>query len=500
MPRVRSKLAAESPGQLEPGSVVDGFRIERVLSVGPANHTLVQATAPNGARVALKLVADAVSDPESKRRIIRMARKRISIDHPHLVRLIKAGEHGGRLYLVSELPGARTLADRLDEGPLEPEEALRLAAGVAGALQTAAREGLIHAELSPESIMVAEDQPAHALLTDFGIGRLRARPDKLHMDVEAPDYRSPEEIRGEPVEAKSNAYSLACVLFECLTGTPPYPYERPLLTLHAHLVEPPPRPSTHRPDLPPELDDVFARALAKEPDRRTDTVAVVRAAADALGVEVEIPSGRRRAKKQPPRRPQRPITPSRPKRRAAAAAKTPPPARAARRRGRSFGSRAAIALALLALVASAVGGFALGSFDPARERADSSAAQPRAAAAQLAEAEYVRSVNPVIDRLSARRTAARLALRRAGHPERQADAAKALVAAYAQARRALPANSPESLDAAELRDRLQSAERAYRSLVAAARNDNRQAWRSASKAAVENERRLDRSLRTLTSA
>jgi hypothetical protein len=109
-------------------------------------------------------------------------------------------------------------------------------------------------------------------------------------------------------------------------------------------------------------------------------------------------------------------------------------------------------------------------------------------------------VSPVIDRLSARRTAARRKLRRARRPEHQAEAARALVGAYADARRRLSADPPASLDGARLRDQLRSAERAYRRLVAAARADNPRAWRAASKAAVEHERGVERSLRTLTTA
>ena len=176
----------------------------------------------------------------------------------------------------------------------------------------------MHGELTPQAILLDDNATAHALLTDFGVGRERVLPQRLRIDVEGADYRSPEEIRGGPLTPECNAYSLACVLFECLTGSPPYPYERPVLTLHAHLVEPPPRPSQLRSGLPAELDEVFVRAMAKQPDQRLGASGLVRAAAQALGEEVEIPAGAaREAEKRPARRPKRVAIPARPRRSAA---------------------------------------------------------------------------------------------------------------------------------------------------------------------------------------
>jgi hypothetical protein len=126
--------------------------------------------------------------------------------------------------------------------------------------------------------------------------------------------------------------------------------------------------------------------------------------------------------------------------------------------------------------------------------------QPQDNSAKLARAAYVRSVSPVIDRLSARRADARRRLRRARRPGHQAEAARALVNAYADARRAISADASSSAERAGLLAQLSSAERAYRRLAVAARNENERAWRSASRAAVENERRFERSLVTLTSA
>jgi serine/threonine protein kinase len=508
MSRTASLLEVDSPGRVEPGAKIDGYRIERSLRGGAGNSVLLQAIAPDGGRVAMKLVGDAASDPDERRRVLRLVRTRAWIVHPHLARVFGAGEHEGRLYIVSELPAGGTLADRLREGVIPTDEAVRLAAGVATALEAAARQRVAHAELSPQSIYLSEGKPDHALLTDFGIGRPRARPLNLRLAVEEAEYRAPEEIRGEPSQPKSNAYSLACVLFECLTGATPYAYDRPILTLHAHLVEPPPRPSTLRPDLPSELDEVFERAMAKDPARRLGAVAFVRGAAKALDVRVDLPSRvAAPAERRSTRRPKRTRAPT-PRPHATAPAPTksqPSPRRVPRldpssRRQRGVRSRPALAVALLALIASAVGGFSLGKSEPAADPPAPTRPQPQTSTAELEQAEYVRSVSPVIDRLSARRTAARSKLRRARRPEQQAAAARALVRAYADARRQLSAEPPVSLAGARLRDQLRSVERAYRRLAAAANADNPRAWRAASKAAVEHERSFERSLRTLTTA
>ncbi len=508
MSRAASVLAIESPGLVEPGAMIDGYRIEQRLRGGAGNSLLLRAIAPDGGRVALRLVGDAAADPEERRRVLRLVRARAAIVHPHLARLIGAGEHEGRMYIVSELPVGGTLADRLREGVIPTDEAVRLAAGVATALEAVARQRLVHAELSPQAIHLAEGKPAHALLTDFGIGRPRARPLNLRLTVEEAEYRAPEEIRGEPSQPKSNAYSLACVLFECLTGAPPYAYDRPILTLHAHLVEPPPRPSMLRPDLPSELDEVFERAMAKDPARRLGAVAFVRGAAKALDVRVDLPSRvAAPAEKRSTRRPKRTPAPRpRPHATAPATAKPQPTPRRvpmkdpSSRRQRGVRSMPALAVALLALIASAVGGFSLGKSEPAADPPAPTRPQPQTSTAELEQAEYVRSVSSVIDRLSARRTAARSKLRRARLPQQQAAAARALVRAYADARRQLATQPPASVEGARLRDELRLAERAYRRLAEAAQADNPRAWRAASKAAVEHERSFERSLRTLTTA
>jgi hypothetical protein len=489
----------------EVGASIDGLRVERVLSARPGLHTLVEASAPDGQLLRLKVLAKPLTaDKELRRRLRRLARLRASIEHPHLLPLLALKESGRRLYLASPAVGTRTLADRLCEGPLETEEAMRLLGQVAGALEAAGRRGLVHRDLAPENILLTGDDPSHAVLTDFGIAIPPARRGELFGAVEAVDYRSPEELRGEPLDAQSNAYSLACILVECLTGAPPYPYDRPLLTLHAHLVNPPPRVSERREGLSPALDSVVATGLAKEQSERYGSPArLIRAAREAAGVDAPIP-----------------VVPAKPERRRAKVV-TAPRAEKSRRRSRGSapgldevrparerrawpgGPRAAMVLASLALIVSAGSGFALGTSGPSETSSSESAgAVSREARDQRARlADYVSRVDQAVERLGARRAAARRRLRGAERPAAQAAQAEALAAAYGKAGKELAGRPPAEASAAPaLGKRLRATARAYRKLAAAARKRDRRAWREARDEALQRERDVQRALGTLQRA
>jgi Protein kinase domain len=272
-----------------PGTLIDGYCIDRVIAVRTGSHALVAATAPGGERVTLKLPA---GGPRSGRLGRRRRPKRCLEDAP---------------------PNAITLAELLREGPIDPEWAVALLTQVATALEAGRGAPAVHRALSPSAIVVAPSGPPWALLADLG-GDAPAKPAcELPSTVEDADYRSPEEIHGEPATAASNVYSLACILVECLTGAPPYPYNRPLLALHAHLTAPPPMPSRRNPSLPPELDTVVADAMSKDPQHRDRTPMVfMRAARLALGLEEPPPAP------EPPKhhfKPHRSETPSRRERR-----------------------------------------------------------------------------------------------------------------------------------------------------------------------------------------
>jgi hypothetical protein len=457
------------------GTVVDGFRVERVIASDPDLHTVVEADAPDGERVTLTLVSPAIAaDRELRRSTVQRARLRASIEHPNLAPVRDPREGRRRLYLVSDVAGANTLADRLRDGPLQPAEGMRILGQVAGALDTAAARGLLHRDLTPSAILLRDRPPADALLTDFGVGMPPARGCELRSGTERADYRSPEEVRGEQLEPESNVYSLACILVECLTGRPPYPYELPLLTLHAHVVEPPPRVSDRNGDLPPALDDVVAKGMAKSPRERYGSPSeLIRAAGHALGAQPDIP-----------------VVAAPPQARASDAA-----ARAPRRLVPPAGL--ATVWIGLALIASAIGGFATGSTDNAEPATPAARSPAPAPAERMQQAAYVEGVSRAVGRLRTRRAANRQRLREARLPAGQAASARALARAYRDARRALPAPPTRAAGQAQLARGLRDAERAYRRLATAAVGHNRRAWRAARRETLRRESALQDSLQNV---
>jgi hypothetical protein len=458
-----------------------GYRVERVLSTRLGIHTVVQAVGPDGGRVAITLLDPAVADdPHLRRHVLRLARTRASIRHPNVLPLVGPREVDDRIGLVSVLAGPKTLADRLEQGPLEPAEAVSILCQVAGALETAAASGLVHRDLAPRSIVFGEGETERVYLGDFGITVPPLPGCELVDAAEGIDYCSPEEVRGEQLEPESNVYSLACLLVECLTGKPPYAYDRPLLTLHAHVVEPPPRVSERRADLPAALDEVIARAMAKDPRERFRSPGrLMRAVAEALGVEATVPV------LVPPRSAEQ-----------TRVVRRPPRAVPRRRR-----PRARVGLGVVA-PAVAVCGLALGLIDwssspapgpPQTERTPAVASKPAPTAE--ARAEQARTVSDAVERLATRRVALRRDLAAARRPAGQAAAASALAVAYRDARDTLDSAAAKVPGAAPIETGLRRTERAYRRLAATARANDRAAWRKARRETGRREAQLERALR-----
>ena len=517
------------------GTVVDGYRIERVIAVRECLHTLAEATAPSGERVTLKLLADPLEGKDLRRRAAKLARVQASIPHANVLSIRDDGKSRERLCLTGAPANATTLADRLRDGPLEAKQAVALLSQLAGALETARRRGLVHRALTPAAIVVTTEEPPQALLTDFGIAVPDAPGCERGESVEDADYRSPEEIRGEPPTPESTVYSLACILVTCLTGAPPYPYYRPLLAIQAHLVEKPPRVSERNRDLPPELDEVVAKALAKSPEERySSPVALMRSVQRTLGVVAAIPGPSAPKRQEVPRPEKRPAptpaprpakksgpTPPAPERRpakvgepaaetaeAAHAARSRRPKRTRRWRRRERGDRRARAggwgtvrrlaptWAGIALVASALAGFATGN-------GNADDPKPRAADAPATTAQAPRSVadstkpvvGPAVAQLEKRRAAARRRLRAARLPAGQAAVATHLAGVYSDARRSVERAPGKAEQEERLAAQLQAVESAYRELAQAARQGSG-AWRQASEDVLASERDLELLLRT----
>jgi serine/threonine protein kinase len=283
------------------GTEVAGYRIvERAGSGGMGVVYLAEETGLGDRPVALKLLPPALAgDPDFRARFLREMRVAAAIDHPNIVPIYRAGEDRGLLYLAMRYVHASDLRRVLEaEGRLDPGRALAILDQVARALDVAHARGLVHRDVKPGNILLAppvfDGDPEHVYLVDFGLARSESDDRSIGGDssfLGTPRYAAPEQVAGRPVDGRTDGYALGCVLYECLTGRPPFPDGPGEAVLLAHLQSPPPRVTALRPDLPPAIDQVVAHALAKSPqDRFPSCRALVAAARQALTLPAPGPA------------------------------------------------------------------------------------------------------------------------------------------------------------------------------------------------------------------
>jgi YVTN family beta-propeller protein len=234
-------------------------------------------------KVALKLVAPQLSEEERFReRFLAETELAASLEHPNVVPIHDAGEVDRQLYLVMRYVEGQDLKTLIrEEGVLEPARALSICAQVGGALDQAHERGLVHRDVKPSNVLL--DPHEHVYLADFGLSRRlsdQGIPGERGLSLGTPAYVAPEQIRGEEVDGRADVYSLGCVLYECLTGEPPFVRSSDVALLFAHLEEQPPTPA----DLP-ALGAVLERALAKDPAKRFQSCReLIEAAREVLGI------------------------------------------------------------------------------------------------------------------------------------------------------------------------------------------------------------------------
>ncbi|MFG2617603.1 serine/threonine-protein kinase [Streptomyces sp. NPDC048507] len=230
--------------------------------------------------VALKVLAPELARNDTfRQRFAHESKAAAAIDHPHIVPVYEAGEADGLLYIAMRYVPGLDLRALLDgTGPLPVATAARIAGQVASALDAAHAHGLVHRDVKPGNVLVAEgtdgEHPEHVYLTDFGLTKKSLSLTgftTVGQFVGTLDYVAPEQISGKPVDGRCDVYGLGCVVYEMLTGSPPFRRDDDLALLWAHQYDPPPPPSSHRPELPPAVDEVLAKALAKTPDDRWPT-------------------------------------------------------------------------------------------------------------------------------------------------------------------------------------------------------------------------------------
>ena len=265
---------AQSPGipGLGPGDRLGPYVLETVLGEG-AIGVVFRAAADDGSVVALKILRTELSrDDVYRRRFAREARIASVVRHRHLVPILDLGEARGYRYLAVEYVDGGSLRDRLDtEGSLAIDASIELVAQVGSAIDALHAQGIVHRDVKPSNVML--DAHGRAAVTDFGLAKgpaytVLTTPGHVMGTL---DYIAPELIRGEGSGPPGDIYALGCMVYECLSGSPPFGDRHVLDVVNAHLEGTPADLSERRPDVPLALADVIAGAMAKQPDERPRT-------------------------------------------------------------------------------------------------------------------------------------------------------------------------------------------------------------------------------------
>jgi serine/threonine protein kinase/predicted heme/steroid binding protein len=242
--------------------------------------------------VAIKVLpAQCSDDPTFRQRFRREAHSAARLNSPHVIPIYDHGEIEGRLFVSMRLVEGRDLQAVLSDRPLAPQRAVRIIDHVARALHAAHRAGLVHRDVKPSNVLLDENDFAY--LIDFGIARATddTRITATGNAIGTFQYMAPERWGDGPDDARGDIYALACVLYECLTGQPPFAGSSMASLVAAHLIAPPPQPSKTAPDVPAAFDAVIAIGMAKDPEARYLSVnALAQAARAAVAPDHSSPT------------------------------------------------------------------------------------------------------------------------------------------------------------------------------------------------------------------
>jgi serine/threonine kinase PknH len=273
-----------TPEDSRVGTQFGPYRLKRLIGAGGFGEVYEAEDTVKDRIVALKLLPEALSkDDVFRKRMQREAHAAGRLAEPHVVPIHDYGEIDGLLYVDMRLIDGVDLHSLLSDGPLTPARAVAIVGQVAAALDAAHGVGVMHRDVKPENILITRDD--FACLVDFGLATATSdeRLTQMGTMVGTFSYMAPERFRNKEMTNRSDIYSLACVLHECLTGSRPYRADSLGSMITAHLTAPVPRPSQIRPGVPIGLDQVIARGMAKQPEDRYATAGDLAAAAhDAL--------------------------------------------------------------------------------------------------------------------------------------------------------------------------------------------------------------------------
>ena len=282
--------ARDGPDPLERlrAALVDRYRIDREVGRGGNAIVYLAQDLKHKREVALKLLKPEIAATVGPARFLREIETAARLTHPHILPVHDSGEAGGLIYYVMPLVRGESLRDRLNrDRPLPLDETVRITHEIADALGHAHSHAVIHRDIKPENILFIE---GHALVSDFGIARVAVTGDirltEPGLIMGTPAYMSPEQSESRRVDARSDVYSLGCVVFEMLGGQPPFTGATPRAVMARHVQERVPPLQALQPSVTPALQAVVEKALAKRPADRYAT-------AVAFAVALERASGSR---------------------------------------------------------------------------------------------------------------------------------------------------------------------------------------------------------------
>ncbi|TQC50352.1 Stk1 family PASTA domain-containing Ser/Thr kinase [Rhodococcus sp. WS4] len=267
-----------------PRNLSSRYELGEILGFGGMSEVHLARDVRLSRDVAIKVLrADLARDPTFYLRFRREAQNAAALNHPAIVAVYDTGEAetdaGPLPYIVMEYVDGDTLRDIVrGEGPMAPRRAMEVISDVCAALDFSHRNGIVHRDVKPANVMI--NRAGAVKVMDFGIARAISDASSPMTQTAAvigtAQYLSPEQARGEQVDARSDVYSLGCVLFEILTGEPPFKGDSPVAVAYQHVREDPQTPSAVNPDIPRELDSVILKAMSKNPANRYQTAADMR--------------------------------------------------------------------------------------------------------------------------------------------------------------------------------------------------------------------------------
>ena len=276
------------------GTELGGYRLGEPLGSGGTSVVYRAEHVRLGRPAALKLLSGGVGADDFRERFLRESQVAAALDHPSIVPVYDAGEaEDGLLYIAMACIDGSDLKTLLaSEGQLPLRRALRIVGQIGAALNAAHARGLVHRDVKPANILVAEGDRAY--LSDFGVAKRLSSNGTTRTGsfIGTIDYCAPEQIEGRDVDSRTDVYALACVLYECLAGEPPFARPSEVAVLNAHLHAPPPKLSRAAPELPPRLEEVIEKALSKSPLDRYPTCSEFLSAARTAAAERRVDRSR----------------------------------------------------------------------------------------------------------------------------------------------------------------------------------------------------------------